>query len=267
MLHASMEAQSRVKLEIRGTVLDNAGEALGLRENGFSYLQIADCLDGTKFILPFLCRPTGTERASGENMLLIARGSIRFSKGLRVNTKGYSERIIPLRRRAVQVFGTARGRKEISDISRERIEEIGIVKKILRHAVATFSNLGESKRIKSEIWQLADPWSDMLDEIVDANFFTDLQTELEASDQAKRDRIRAKWLMNEAKDGVVDHARQLLFQATNSLPCIASRRLKSRIQAEAVFWRRLRGNNGLPFLFQGQNEKHQKVEEENGHVT
>ena len=75
-----------------------------------------------------------------------------------------------------------------------------------------------------------------------------MQDEFERDDQGERDRERNRWLMN-GNDGVVDHARRILNDATDSLPCPAIYRYKAREAATGLFEGRLRGSSGLPFLF------------------
>ena len=59
-----------------------------------------------------------------------------------------------------------------------------------------------------------------------------------------RERVRNRWLL-----GVVDHARTILGEATDSLPCPSFYRFKARSGAEGLFEGRIRGNQGLPNLF------------------
>ena len=93
----------------------------------------------------------------------------------------------------------------------------------------------------------ANPWANKLGEIVDATFFEDLQTELEAEEN-QRPALRRRWLMN-GKDGVIDHANNILSDAENSLPCPSIQRFRAKTSAEGAFRGWLRGNNGIPELF------------------
>ena len=221
---------------------------LGLRK--FGYERVVDGIFSSDWTQPYLLRPAYFDRGRDEEMQLVARGMVRGEGG----TAGYHERIIPLRHKAVQVFGRADTNREMGDIARERIVEIGIVKRILRHAIATFANRGEADSIKSEIWDRANPWADKLDEIVDTEFFIHLQTEYEADDQDERRRIRAEWLKN-GKDGVVDLARRLLRDALNSIPCPVIYQHRARAHAVGVFESSLHGSKGLPYLFQKVGEE------------
>ena len=143
--------------------------------------------------------------------------------------------------------------EDLGNLAQERIKEVGIVQGILRHAIATFLARGESRDTSPEQRALANPWANRLDEIVDADFFNALQVEFEHNDRAERERARNEWLMN-GKDGVVDHARNILDEAVDSLPCPAVHRYRARENAEGLFEGRLRGSGGLPFLFDDNRE-------------
>ena len=82
---------------------------------------------------------------------------------------------------------------------------------------------------------------------MDTHFFECLQDEFEA-EEGQRQIFRKRWLMN-GSDGVIDHARALLQDAADTLPTPVMLRYRARVSAEALFERRLRGTNGLPFLF------------------
>ena len=219
---------------------DNKGnKALAMQKDSFTYRRIVDYLfEGGDWDLPALFSAKQGDR------YLVARG-VKGNRG--GQTEGYYERIIPLRQRLAQVFGRAAGTQEIADLARDRVREIGIVQRILSHAIQVFAARGDSANVSPEGRALARTWLNRLDEIVDAYFFEYLQMEFEAQG-ADRQGIRNQWLMN-GHHGVVDHARNLLHDAADSLPCPAIHRYKARVNAEGLFEGRLRGNNGLPFLF------------------
>ena len=210
----------------------------------FGYERVVDGLFSTDWRPPPLFSPTAHDRTADGTMHLVARGMVRGEGG----TAGYHERVIPLKPKTVQVFGRGGGTDDIADIARERVAQIGKVKTILRHAIATFAAHGESNDASPEQRARANPWSDRLDEIIDASFFDDLQTEFEADGSDERKRVRNEWLRN-SKDGVVDHAEKILHTAENALPCLFVHRYKARVRADGVFWGRLSGANGLPELF------------------
>ena len=216
-------------------------KSLTLAAGGFTYRRVTDYLTSSDWKLPALFRPTQAERASPRTMRLVARAVVR-GQG---RTEGYHERIVPLKEKAIRVFGRAGGTGELGDIARERIEQIGILQRIQRHAVAAFAAGGDTDDIRDEHRARANPWANRLDEIVDAGFFEDLQKEFDVDDPDERRRVRGEWLL-----GVIEDARRLVRDAQASLPCPAVWRYRARARAEGVFEGRVRGNNGFPWLFE-----------------
>lgn len=204
-----------------------------LGKQRFGYEQIVDGLGSPDWKKSNLLRLTQAERDSSQPLYLVARGMVR-GEG---KTEGYHERIIPLRPKAVRSLGSDGEAGELGVLADERIEQIGGVRNILRAAIATLSQ--DNTNIWIKRWE----------EIVDARFFDDMQTELEA-DETERKRIRRKWL-----DGVVDHARTILHAAEDASPCSTSHRYRARAQARNLFEGRIRGPRGLPFLFQKSDEE------------
>lgn len=222
---------------------------LTLAAGGFTYKRVTEYL--TEWGPPPLLRPTESEQRSSDTMQLVARAMVR-GQG---KTEGYHERIIPLRHRTVRLFGRAGGAQELGAIGRQRVEQVGIVQRILSHAIQVFAARGNADSVSPEHRALARPWLNKLDEIVDRTFFEDLQTEFEAEDDGRRQSIRNRWLLNDGKDGVIDHARSVLHDAEDSLPCPAMNRYRARVNAEGLFEGRIRGNSGLPFLFLPENRE------------
>ena len=97
-----------------------------------------------------------------------------------------------------------------------------------------------------------------MDEIVDASYFDDLQDEFEA-DASQRITIRHRWLLNdEDSSGVINHARALLNDAEDSLPCPSIYYYKARESAEGLFEGRIRGGSGFPDLYIDRREEAQE---------
>lgn len=209
----------------------------------FGYERVVDGLTSPDWKPPYLLHPMQSER--GKEMQLVARGMIRGEGG----TAGYHERIVPLKPKVMRVFGHADSIKELGDIAQERIEQIRTVQRILRHAVSVFAAGGKSS-IADEHRSLANPWANKLSDVVDANFFDNLQAEFEKDATDDRKDVRKKWLL-----GVVDDARILLSEAEDALPCPSIQRYKTRVRADSVFEGRIRGNDGLPFLFEREEEE------------
>ena len=228
------------------TPVDRKGDkSLTLANGGFTYKRTAEYLFSADWQRPALLKPTEEEIRSRDTMMLVARGMVR-GQG---KTEGYYERVIPVRKRLQTAMLRQGGTDDIGQIAESRIGNIGIVQRILSHAIQVFLARGDSDEVSPEHRNLACPWLNRLDEIVDRSFFEDLQDEFEADDREERERIRNEWLMNRRRDGVVDHARRILAEAVDSLPCPSIYRFKARASAEGLFEGRLRGNGGLPFLF------------------
>ena len=221
-----------------------SGKSLTLAAGGFNYKRTVDYL--VKWERPVLCKPTNDEVGSRDTMHLVARGMVR-GQG---KTEGYHERTIPIRKK----LGSAMMRQsletdDLGRIANERIEEVGKIQRILSHAIQVFLARGETDKVSPEHRNLARTWLNRLDDIVDARFFEDLQTEFEVNDKDERRLIHNNWLMNDNKDGVVDRARETLAYAMDSLPCPEIERYKARVAAEGLFEGRIRGSKGLPALF------------------
>ena len=198
----------------------------------FSYERVVDGLFSPDWARPYLLRPTQYDRNFDKTTQLVARGMVRGEGG----TEGYHERIIPLRHKAMQVFGRVGAPQRLEDIARERIKQAGIVQSILRHAIATFAAHGNSDgrthgKGKPSPNDLARPWANRLDEIVDARFFDDLQTEFESDDPSEGELIRNKWLLNV----VIANAQAILSTAQDSLPCPTIQRYRARASAQNLF--------------------------------
>ena len=219
------------------------GKSLTLAAGGFTYKRTVDYL--TKWDQPVLCQPTDAEARSPDTMRLIARGMVR-GQG---KTEGYYERTIPIRTKMRSAMLRQGSETDaLGRIANDRIAEVGKVQRILSHSIQVFLARGEGDKVTPERRNLARPSLNRLDEIVDAQFFDDLQTEFEADDRDGRQRIRNNWLMN-GEDGVVDRARQIRDDAMDSLPCPEIERYKARVAAEGLFEGRIRGTDGLPHLF------------------
>ena len=232
------------------TPVDRDGsKSLTLAAGGFSYKRTVDYL--VKWDRPLLCEPTDEEVRSSDTMQLVARAMVR-GQG---KTEGYHERTIPIRKRlGSAMMRRGAGTAEFGQIANGRMEDVSKVQRILSHAIQAFLARGEAEKASPEQRALARPWLNRLDEIVDARFFEDVQTELEAP-AGQRDSIRKHWLRDAAThEGLIEDAASLLEDAMNSLPCPAAFRYKARQAAENLFWGRLRGNNGLPGAFDDESE-------------
>ena len=223
------------------------GLPLTLAAGGFNYKRVKEYL--ADWDSPELLKPTVDEQRSNETMQLVARGMVR-GQG---KTEGYFERSIPVRSKARNAIMRRAGRdsaEDLGNLAQNRLNRIAIVQRILSHAIQTFAARGDSDNVSPEHRQLARPWLNRLDEIIDDRFFDDLQDEFEADGETAREVIHNEWL----RDFVLPHARRILGDATDSLPCPAIHRYRARENATGLFEGRLRGNSGLPFLFDDPQE-------------
>ena len=223
------------------------GLPLTLSTGGFNYKRVKEYL--LDWQQPDLLKPTTGERSSNETMQLVARAMVR-GQG---KTEGYHERVVPIRSKARSAMLRRSGRdsaEDLGNLAQRRIERISLVQRILSHAIQVFAARGDGDNVSPEHRRLAAPWLNRLDDIIDGRFFDDLQDEFEAGDDAERERIHNDWL----RAFVVPQARRILHDATDSLPCPAAHRYRARENATGLFEGRLRGNGGLPFLFDDATE-------------
>ena len=221
-----------------------------LTQRRFGYERVVDGLFSADWKQPFLLSPASSGMGYSGDMELVARGMVRGEGG----TAGYHEKVIPLRHRTLQVFGRPGGREELADIARKRIDRIATVERILRHAISVFAAGGKTSDIADEHRARANKWAHKLGEIVDKDFFGGLQDEINA---VNRESVHNEWLMD-GRDGVVDQARRLLNDASNSLPCPSIHRYKARAEAERLFEGRIK--QGLPFLFDDSDDQKESGE-------
>ena len=229
------------------------GAPLTLANGGFTYKRLSEYLTSGKWRLPALMRPTPAEQRSDEPVRMVARAMVR-GQG---KTEGYYERSFIVRHRFKMAMLGQRQSQDLGvlgEIAQKRIDHVGAVQRILSHAIQAFLTGGAVDKASPEDRNRARPWLNRLDEIVDSRFFEGLQDEFEKDDANEREAVHNAWLMN-GRDGVVDHARAMLSDATDSLPCPAIHRYKARVGAEGLFEGRIRGAKGLPFLFNGASEE------------
>ena len=216
------------------------GKSLTLAAGGFTYNRVVDYLSAGDWDQPILWENAQSNRGAGARTQLLARAMVR-GQG---KTEGYHERVIPLRPKTVRAFGRGGGISDLETIARGRIEKVRIVQRILSHAIQVFLARGDDSDLPPEGRRLARPWLDRLDKIIDARFFEDLQDEFDLPDQAQRREKNLEW-----QRWLSHQAESILTDALDSLPCPAIHRYRARVRAEGLFAGRIRGNNGLPEIF------------------
>jgi len=228
-------------------------KALTLANGGFTYRRVTEYLTPGNWSRPVLLQPTHSERNSSAPTLLLARALVR-GQG---KTEGYYERIIPISAKVKMALRRRESMDELGRIAQERIDNISILQRILSHAIQVFAARGDSNKVSEEHRRLARPWLNRLDEFVDARFFAALQSEFDSDDRDEQSRIRKAWLLD-GEGSVINRARAILQQAMDTLPCPAIHRYRARANAEGLFEGRIRGPQGLAFVFdeasQGEEE-------------
>ena len=209
----------------------------------FGYARVVDGLVSPDWKRPYLLRLRDQD-LPGE-MQLVARGMVRGEGG----TAGYHERIVPLKEKVLRAFGGAGDIEELGDISRDRIDDVRKVQRFLRHAVSVFAAGGATDGIGDEHRERANAWANRHDEIIDRDFFNDLQDEFERDDADERRQVRNEWRLR-----VIGDARDLLHQAEDALPCPSIQRYHARVRADSVFEGRIRSSNGFPELYPREEE-------------
>lgn len=219
-------------------------KALTLASGGFTYRRVTEYLTSANWEQPALLQPVRSEQDESASTLLLARALVR-GQG---KTEGYHERIIPVSRKVKRALMQRENMNELGRIAQSRIENISTVQRILSHAIQVFAAKGDGQNLSNEHRKLARPWLNRLDAFVDSRFFDDLQVEFESNDRDERSRIRKEWLLD-GERGVVNRARRILGEAEEGLPCPAIHRYRARANAESLFEGRIRGPQGLAFLF------------------
>ena len=215
------------------------GKSLTLSAGGFTYRRTADYINASKWDWPTLFKPTDAELRSPDPLTLVARGMAR-GQG---KTEGYHERHIPIRPQTkIAAFGRGGGAEALGTLAEARVNDVGEIQRILRHAVSVFAAGGNSDSVSDDHRARSNPWANRLGGIVDRDFFDDLQEEFVEDDRDARGRIRDKW-----RRTVIDGARSLLNEAEDTLPCPAMRKLRARVRAESIFSGRMR--RAFPSLY------------------
>ena len=216
-------------------------KSLTLAKGGFTYKRIVDYLINADWDWPMLLK---SAQADPDTMALVARAMVR-GQG---KTEGYYERVIPISQKVKTAMMRRASTQELGDIAKARIIDVGKVQSILYHAIRIFASSGENNKA-SEHADYARLWANKLDGIIDTTFFNDLQDEFEA-DENERQAIRNKWLRNdEDKNGVINHARKILHDASESLPCYDMWRYEAYAKSKSTFEGRIHSaSSGFPDL-------------------
>ena len=208
-------------------------KSLTLAKGGFTYRRMVPYLASGDWARPALLEPAPSDDRFPGTMNLVARAMVR-GQG---KTEGYYERVIPVRTKMRSAMIRRELTDELGQIAQDMIDDVAEVQRILSHAIQVYAARGEGDKVSAEHRNLARPWLNRLDEVVDDGFFDQLQHQFEAENE-DRDLIRKNWLINRT-DGVFEHARRTLDAALEALPCPVSQRYRAQAASRVLFARRL----------------------------
>jgi CRISPR system Cascade subunit CasA len=212
-----------------------AGKALTITAQGFTYKLMAELLFGNKYQGGAAQDPDGP----GERCQLIAQGLTR-GQG---KTEGYHERRVPISPKMRSMLLRQQSNL-LAHLSTQRIEAIGEVRKILWLALTVLFNNGTpGKESSDSVKDKASRFSRPFELAEDTRFFVDLNEEIEADDP---DAQRLAWLL-----GLVERAATILRTAFDAGPRSAMQRYRAQAAALSRFHGALRGEKSpLPALAQ-----------------
>ena len=165
-------------------ISESAPKALSLQHPGFDYELISQILFSGKFVKP---GSLNVHADDGDGLYLLTQGVARGNS----KTEGYHERRVPISAK-VRGLLAANKTEPLARLSKQRIEAISEVRKLLFFALAVLFASGKSddksKGHKAKASKFAAPF----ERAEDARFFDDLNEELEAADPAAQ---HLQWLL------------------------------------------------------------------------
>lgn len=225
-----------------------AGKALTISSKGFEYKLVSELLFGGKFQASAAFNLT--KEASGDILILIAQGITR-GQG---KTEGYHERRVPISPKARGLMITGK-KAQLEQLSKQRIEIIGEVRKLLWVALAVLFANGKSGDSSDGNKTKASKFSEPFEIAEDARFFDDLNLELEAEEGTKQ---RLQWML-----GLVSRAEAILKTAFIAGPRNGVQKYRAQSGALARFRGVLRSDNSpLPELANYYRQQTMKLLEE-----
>jgi CRISPR system Cascade subunit CasA len=180
-----------------------AGKALTITSDGFSYKLVSELMFGGKYQPPVA--QTLIRSAERQRLVFVAQGVTR-GQG---KTEGYHERRVPVSPKARGLM--ASNQKDVlARLAAQRIAEVGGVRTLLWVSLSVLFASGragdDSKGNKAKATKFSDPF----EKAEDARFFDDLNEEVEAIDP---DAIRLQWMQ-----GLVERAEAVLKIAFDAGP-------------------------------------------------
>lgn len=218
------------------------GKALSVSKVGFRYDRLAKLiLDQDAFRHP---HSMSVDASHGSSWRLVARG-VAAGQG---KTEGYHERtdIVFSPRVTRSLFGRRGEREALEKLSRAQIEEISEVASALRFGIAIAASGGkDAASLTKSDREKAYPYLRRFDSVADIHFFGSLQDRFETAGADQENRIRVTKTGRSAArrafaKRLLGHAKTLLEEAIETVPCPAIRRHRARARATSAYWGRLR---------------------------
>ena len=247
---AAAEAKGDLGDHWTPVAIDEEAKALSITGAGFRYDRLAKLiLNRSAFRHP---RAMSMDPAAGGPWRLVAR-AVAAGQG---KTEGYHERmdilLAPRVARSLLAGGEERDRLEA--LSGDQLREVQEVVSALRFGIAVAASGGkEADALDKTDWDMATPYAQRLDSVVDACFFEALQARFEAAGEsraaARRDFARQ----------LIKHGEALLREATGAVPCPVIQRYRAGARARSAFHWRLRRPDSVfsdePEIFETQREE------------
>ena len=220
------------------------GKALSVSRVGFRYDRLAKLILDEKAFQH--SRAMNVDASRGGSWRLVAR-AVAAGQG---KTEGYHERtdivLNPVVTRSL--LGGDGGRDTLDSLANAQIDEIKEVMAALRFGIAIAASGGkDATALGKADREKAYPYLRRLDGVADAHFFGSLQERLQSLQtlsEAGPDEQQAAARRAFARR-LIQHAKALLHEAIETVPCPKIHRYRARARATSAFWWRLRRNDSV----------------------
>ena len=208
-------------------------QAVTVSSNGFGFREISKYIDPQQYELPKLA---GISPDDGSAATLVARSMVLGQGG----TEGYYEQEIGLRSSTTKMLRKPSGQNELAQAAKIRVDLVAEVASILRHAVKTYLQGGDSAgKTKKEHESIINNYSKQLQSAVEPTFWDRLQDELDSADPLA---TQIAWI----NEDVVPAADRILKSAHGTGRCRYQDRFRAIAESSSLFQRRIRASNKLP---------------------
>jgi len=199
-----------------------AGKALTITGNGFSYKLVSELMFGGKYQAPIAQTFAIANSEKGKGIDFIAQGITR-GQGI---TEGYHERRVPISPKVRSLL--ASGQKDVlAQLAVQRIAAISEVRKVLWSALVLLFANGDTGNGSDGNKTKATKFSEPFELAEDPRFFDDLNEEAESAEPTA---LRLQWLL-----GLVARAEGVLRAAFNAGPRNGAQKYRAQSAALARF--------------------------------